>query len=110
LNRAACRSKNDVFEKIVLKSIHGMRGGFAMQRETEERDGCRLITLAKNHVAHVQRCAHCGAIALHLGPVTLRFDEGALESVWGVIGQALAPTRAEPEQRVRPSFARTGQA
>lgn len=81
-----------------------------MQRDTEERDGCRLITLAKNQVAHVQRCAQCGAIALHLGPVTLRFDEGALESVWAVVGQALASTREEPAERVRPSFARAGQA
>lgn len=81
-----------------------------MQRDKEERDGCRLITLARNHVAHVQRCAQCGAIALHLGPVTLRFDEGALESVWAAIGQALASTREEPEQRPRPSFVRAGQA
>jgi hypothetical protein len=81
-----------------------------MKRDTEERDGCRLVTLARNNVAHVQRCAHCGAIAVHLGPVTLRFDEGALESVWSVIGQALTHARDEREPRPLPSYARAGQA
>jgi hypothetical protein len=69
-----------------------------------------LVTLAKNQAAHIQRCVHCGAIAVHLGPVTLRFDEGALESVWGVVGQALSHVRAESEARPHSNFARAGQA
>jgi hypothetical protein len=81
-----------------------------MKRDTEERDGCRLVTLARNNVAHVQRCAHCGALALHLGPVTLRFDEGALESLWSVVGQALANSREEREPSSIPHSARAGQA
>lgn len=81
-----------------------------MKRGTQERDGCRLVTLARNNVAHVQRCAHCGALAVHLGPVTLRFDEGALESVWSVLGQALAQAREEREPAPISSYARAGQA
>jgi hypothetical protein len=82
-----------------------------MQRDAQERDGCRLVTLAQNQAAHVQRCVHCGAIAVHLGPVTLRFDEGALELVWAAMGQALSHVRGESEpRRSLPSFARAGQA
>jgi hypothetical protein len=81
-----------------------------MKRDTEERDGCRLVTLARNNVAHVQRCVHCGAFALHLGPVSLRFDESALESVWNVVGQALTHEGDEREPRALSSYARAGQA
>jgi hypothetical protein len=42
---------------------------------------CRPLTLARNGVAHVQRCAHCRCISLHVGPVTVRLDEGSLEAL-----------------------------
>ena len=83
--------------------------GLGREQDREEREGCRLVTLARNNVAHVQRCTHCGAIAVHLGPVTLRFDQGALESVWSLLGQALAQTTDDTEPRVVPQrFVRTG--
>ena len=82
-----------------------------MMRDTEEREGCRLITLARSSVAHVQRCVYCGALALHLGPVTLRFDRAALESVWTVLGRALAQADLESEPLPStPRHARPGQA
>ena len=82
-----------------------------MTRDKEERESCRLVTLARNHVAHVQRCEHCASLALHLGPVTLRFDQGALESVWYLLGQALASVGDEEDERAAPMrYARAGQA
>jgi hypothetical protein len=71
-----------------------------VQRDLESREGCNLYTLAKSNVAHVQRCSHCGALALHLGPITLRFDAAALESVWNVIGQALMQVHDEAEREL----------
>jgi hypothetical protein len=71
----------------------------AVQRGVEAREDCRLYTLAKNHAAQVQRCAKCGALSLHLGPLTLRFDAAALESLWNVIGQALLQLHDDEEER-----------
>ena len=71
-----------------------------MQRGVEAREDCRLYTLAKNHAAHVQRCGKCGALSLHLGPLTLRFDAAALESLWNVIGQALIQLHDDEERPV----------
>jgi len=56
---------------------------------------CRMHTLARSGTAHIQRCVHCNCIALHVGPVTLRFDDSAAESLWNTLGQAL--TRLERE-------------
>jgi hypothetical protein len=70
----------------------------AVQRDLEAREGCNLYTLAKSNVAHVQCCSHCGALSLHLGPITLRFDAAALESLWNVIGQALMHAHDDAER------------
>lgn len=56
---------------------------------------CRMRTLAKSSSAHVQRCVCCNCIALHVGPVTLRFDAGAAESLWNTLGQALMQLEGE---------------
>ena len=61
-----------------------------MGRKPEE---CLMQTLARSSSAHVQRCVHCNCVALHVGPVTLRFDTSAAESLWNTLGQAL--TRLE---------------
>jgi hypothetical protein len=61
---------------------------------------CRMETLAKSASSHVQRCRHCQCIAVHLGPVTLRFDASAARSLWNTLGQAL--TRLELESMERP--------
>jgi hypothetical protein len=63
-----------------------------MGKKPEE---CRMQTLARSAAAHVQRCVHCNCVAVHVGPVTLRFDPGAAESLWCTLGQAL--TRLERE-------------
>jgi hypothetical protein len=68
-----------------------------VQRGWDAREDCQLHTLAKNHVAQVQRCSKCSALALHLGPLTLRFDAAALESLWNVIGQALLQLHEEAD-------------
>jgi hypothetical protein len=57
-----------------------------MGKKPEE---CRMQTLAKSATTHVQHCVHCNCVALHVGPVTLRFDAGAAESLWNTLGQAL---------------------
>jgi hypothetical protein len=61
---------------------------------------CRMDTIAKSASTHVQRCRHCQCIAVHLGPVTLRFDATAATSLWNTLGQAL--TRLELERLERP--------
>jgi hypothetical protein len=108
LKGGLCRPRKACSRKLF--SIDLTDREFVMKRDTQERDGCRLVTLARNNVAHVQRCTHCGALAVHLGPVTLRFDEGALESVWNIMGQALAQSREENEPHSVPTYARAGQA
>lgn len=54
-----------------------------------------MQTLAKSATTHIQRCLHCNCVAVHVGPVTLRFDPGAVESLWNTLGLAL--TRLERE-------------
>jgi hypothetical protein len=56
---------------------------------TAQEPHCHLQTIACGGVAKVQHCAHCGAIAVHLGPVTLRFDLNALQSLHRTLGEAL---------------------
>jgi hypothetical protein len=63
-----------------------------MGKKPEE---CRMETLAKSGTTHVQHCVHCNCIALHVGPVTLRFDAGAAESLWNTLGQALVRLELE---------------
>ena len=64
---------------------------------------CRMQTLAKSTTAHVQRCVHCNCIAIHVGPVTLRFDASAAESLWNTLGQGL--TRLESQLSDEPMLA-----
>jgi hypothetical protein len=51
---------------------------------------CQLRTIARGGTVTVQHCAHCGAYALHLGPVTLRFERAALVSLVRTLSEALA--------------------
>lgn len=50
---------------------------------------CRQTTLAHNRVVQVQHCADCGCVALHLGSVTIRIDENALEGLHTALGDAI---------------------
>jgi hypothetical protein len=53
------------------------------------RGSCTLETLAHTRALHVQRCSHCDTLALHFGPITLRFDAETAEAIWNTLGQAL---------------------
>lgn len=58
---------------------------------------CHPETIATNGLAQVQRCAHCGCISVHLGPVTVRVDEAGLKSLAALFDEAqhhLAEPRA----------------
>jgi hypothetical protein len=64
-------------------------------------EGCHLSTLASGSVCQVQRCSHCASLSLVLGPITLRFDPSALESVWNTLGEALLTLQREaPQDRI----------
>jgi hypothetical protein len=70
----------------------------------EEEQNCELVTLVRGRTAHVQRCARCGSLSLHVGPVTLRFAPEAAEGLWNTLGEALcvlhADLKSEPELRL----------
>jgi hypothetical protein len=72
-----------------------------MPRDSEKTP-CQLQTLARSQSVHVQRCADCGTLSLHMGAVTLRFAPAALESVWSTLGEALLVLHREldPEPAV----------
>jgi hypothetical protein len=61
-------------------------------------DSCHHVTLARNGVAHVQRCVHCNCVAVHLGPITVRIDPHALEALWAVLGEAAIELREQQQQ------------
>ncbi len=46
--------------------------------------------LVKGPVAEVDHCPDCGVLSIHLGATTLRLDEGAAESLWATLSEALA--------------------
>lgn len=54
---------------------------------------CKLQTIAKSRVGHVQRCIECGCVSIHLGPFTFRLDDHGLEDLWAMLGEALVETR-----------------
>lgn len=54
---------------------------------------CRRQPLANGPVAHLEFCAHCQVLSLHLGAVTLRLDPGAVESLHETLGEALQSLR-----------------
>ena len=56
---------------------------------------CHHVTLARSATAHVQQCAGCGCVSVHIGPTTLRVDAGTLEALWVVLGDAAAALHAE---------------
>jgi hypothetical protein len=63
-----------------------------------------MQTLARSSSAHVQRCVHCNCVALNVGPVTLRFDTSAAESLWNTLGQALTRLESDLTDDVSPSL------
>lgn len=57
---------------------------------------CHLVTLARNGVAHVQKCTECGCVSLHLGATTVRLDARALEALATLLGEAAVTLHAGP--------------
>ena len=55
---------------------------------------CRLVTLAKTHVAHVQGCLDCGNVTVHLGPMSFRLEPSALEGLSATLAAAVLQGRA----------------
>ena len=53
------------------------------------RPPCRHRMLAQNAAGQLSRCAACGAISLHVGPVTLRVDAATAEALWALLGEGL---------------------
>lgn len=70
----------------------------------KKNEPCRMRTLARSGTAHIQRCVDCNCVALHVGPVTLRFDAGAAESLWRTLGEALSQLSSELRTEVSPSL------
>lgn len=50
---------------------------------------CRSETLARGPAAHVQRCADCGCVSIHMGPTTVRVDPAVLRSLVSTLAEAL---------------------
>lgn len=55
---------------------------------------CRRVSLAAGPVARLEFCAHCQVLSLHLGVLTLRLDEGAVDSLRATLDEALRALRA----------------
>jgi len=49
---------------------------------------CSPRTLATGDVARVDLCDHCGIFVVHVGPVSMRVERGALESLAATIAEA----------------------
>lgn len=63
--------------------------------------GCRREIVARNATCKVERCS-CGMLHVTIGPLTLRFDPGALEEVHRALFDALARLSARDEvERLR---------
>ncbi|HEU4408011.1 MAG TPA: hypothetical protein VFS43_22305 [Polyangiaceae bacterium] len=50
---------------------------------------CQRVPLASGPVARLEFCAHCQALSLHLGALTLRFDRDAAASLLETLSEAL---------------------
>lgn len=57
---------------------------------------CRKVTLARGEIAAVEQC-QCGRLHVHIGPFSMRFEVGAIESLHATLGRAL--------EAIRPSHA-----
>src|SRR4051812_14808019 len=69
-----------------------------------DEQNCGPETVVRGRTAHVQRCARCGSLSLHVGPVTLRFAPEAAEGLWNTLGEALfllhGELKSEPALRL----------
>lgn len=58
---------------------------------------CRPRTLARHAIAHIEGCAHCGCVSIHLGAFTVRVDRAGLTALSNALGEAIASLHATDE-------------
>lgn len=86
-----------------------------------QSSSCSPRTLASSDVVRVDLCDHCGIFVVHVGPVSLRVERGALDSLSTTVAEALrliseppADERGECEERqavmLNPAWAPRGRA
>lgn len=63
---------------------------------------CRHRVLAQNGAGQLSRCTGCGAISLHVGPVTLRVDAATAEALWALLGEGLHEVHEDEMGAVSP--------
>ena len=66
---------------------------------------CHHTRLAQGDLAAIDSC-ECGTLHLHLGALTLRLNEDALNELVGTLGYALAQLRAREHQSRRTETSR----
>lgn len=49
---------------------------------------CHHTTVIKSRVAHIERCAECSGLSIHMGPATIRIDQSILTELWLTLGEA----------------------
>ncbi|MCA9621161.1 MAG: hypothetical protein KC731_19200 [Myxococcales bacterium] len=59
---------------------------------------CRPETLTRNPTVHIDWCRDCGALSVHVGPVSLRLQEGAARAVRDALTDATRQLDAERSQ------------
>ncbi len=55
---------------------------------------CHPVTLARNGIAHVQRCTGGDCVSIHLGPTTPCIDAAGLDARRAVPGEAASTLHA----------------
>jgi hypothetical protein len=66
---------------------------------------CKQRILARSALLRIEHCVGCDCVALHFGPITLRFDVKACESLLTTLADGLSALEAE---RAPPSEWRVG--
>lgn len=56
---------------------------------------CVTRTVAQGEVARIDICDDCGVLMLHIGPVSLRLQRGALHSLDATLAQATRALEGE---------------
>lgn len=63
---------------------------------------CHPRTLARHAIAHIEGCAHCGCVSIHLGAFTVRVDAAGLTALSGVLSEAVAALGAPETNEAEP--------
>jgi hypothetical protein len=71
-----------------LKVVFNFRRSGAMLGNQNHTCKSQRLRLAEGPVCSVDRCS-CGILHFNVGPLTLRLEAEAVESMWSVLGEAL---------------------